>query len=75
MGKRKAIIRKSVAFNVADPYQRKLLEHTAQFTNFSAYMKRLIQRDMEGGGTITAEAQSTITDAPKISADLLNGLI
>ncbi|WP_100373061.1 hypothetical protein [Bacillus sp. FJAT-45037] len=40
---------KSVAFNLLDPYEQQLLEHTSQFTNFSTYMKRLIQRDMEEG--------------------------
>ncbi|MCM3489057.1 hypothetical protein [Alkalihalophilus marmarensis] len=40
---------KSVAFNLSDPYEEQLLEHTKQFTNFSSYIKRLIQRDMEEG--------------------------
>lgn len=39
---------KTVAFNVVDPDQRKLWEHLSQRTNFSAYIKRLIQRDLEG---------------------------
>jgi hypothetical protein len=49
MAKEMDIRRKSVAFNLVDPYQRKLLEYTDQYTNFSAYIKRLIQRDMESG--------------------------
>ncbi len=38
---------KSVMFNIADPDQLKLYEHAAKRTNFSAYIKRLIQRDLE----------------------------
>ncbi|WP_171684035.1 hypothetical protein [Paenibacillus planticolens] len=40
---------KQVVFNIDDPDQKLLLQHAAQRTNFSAYIKRLIQRDMEGG--------------------------
>lgn len=39
---------KSVAFNVNDPDQLQFLEHAEKRTNFSAYIKRLIQRDIEG---------------------------
>jgi hypothetical protein len=49
MEKRKEIVVKSVAFNLADPDQRKMYEWMTRRTNFSAYLKRLIQRDMEGG--------------------------
>jgi uncharacterized protein Yka (UPF0111/DUF47 family) len=38
--------RRSVAFNTADPIQRKLFKHTFKYTNFSAYIKTLIQRDL-----------------------------
>jgi hypothetical protein len=38
---------KSVAFNLADPFEKKLFEHCQQFMVFSAHMKRLVQRDME----------------------------
>lgn len=41
------IKRKQVAFNVADPHQKKLYEHSLKTTNFSAFIKSLIQRDME----------------------------
>lgn len=40
---------KSVAFNLLDPHEEMYLEHASQFTNFSSYIKRLIQRDMEDG--------------------------
>jgi hypothetical protein len=39
--------RKSVVFNLADDYQRRLYEHAMKATNFSYYIKTLIQRDME----------------------------
>jgi len=42
------IVRKPVAFNADDPDQAAMLEHAAQRPNFSGYIKRLIQRDMEG---------------------------
>lgn len=40
---------KSVAFNLADPGEFKLYRHSQQYRNFSKYVKRLIQRDLEGG--------------------------
>ncbi|MED5040758.1 hypothetical protein P9848_01385 [Geobacillus stearothermophilus] len=45
------IVRKPVAFNLDDPDQKELYDHAMKRTNFSAYIKRLIQRDMEGGVT------------------------
>lgn len=45
----KKIVNKSVSFNVVDPYQRQMKEHVEQYPNFSGYIKRLIQRDMENG--------------------------
>ena len=41
-----AIKTKGVAFNIDDPHQKKLLEWAEQFTNFSNYVKRLIDYDM-----------------------------
>lgn len=38
---------KSVAFNFSDSHQRQLYVYSLQFTNFSAYVKMLIQRDMD----------------------------
>jgi hypothetical protein len=46
--KDKEIKTKGVAFNRKDPFQKRLLEYSNQFTNFSSYVKALIQRDMEG---------------------------
>jgi hypothetical protein len=39
--------RKGVVFNIQDPDQVKLYEHAEKRSNFSAYIKRLIQRDMD----------------------------
>lgn len=44
----KEIVNKSVSFNVLDPFQRQLKTHCDNYPNFSGYIKRLIQRDMEG---------------------------
>jgi hypothetical protein len=37
--------RRVIAFNLRDPLQRKLYEHTLNYTNFSAYGKALILAD------------------------------
>lgn len=42
---------KSIAFQLADPTEFKLYHHAlTQGVYFSTYIKRLIQRDIEGGG-------------------------
>lgn len=38
-----------VSFNLDDPYEVKLNIHANKYESFSVYVKRLIQRDMEGG--------------------------
>lgn len=45
----KNIKNRSVSFNLDDPDQKRMFEYANERTNFSAYVKRLIQRDMEGG--------------------------
>lgn len=54
----KQIVNKSVSFNVLDPFQRQMKTHTEQYPNFSGYIKRLIQRDMEGGKAATAQTKT-----------------
>lgn len=44
----KKMVRKSIAFNPADPDQAAMLKHAGERSNFSAYVKRLIYRDMAG---------------------------
>lgn len=40
---------KSMSFKNDCPIESALLEHAMKHSNFAAYVKRLIQRDMEGG--------------------------
>lgn len=68
MGKK--IINKSVSFNVVDPFQLQMKKHTEQYPNFSAYIKRLIQRDMEDG--IKKAPSQPVTN--RMSMTQLNGL-
>lgn len=69
------IRRSPVAFNLADPDQLSLYRHAKKRTNFSAYIKRLIQRDMEGGVTNTAVYSAEIQQDNRIDADFMGGLI
>ena len=39
---------KSVSFNATDPMEASMLAHLTKFSSFSVYVKRLIQRDMDG---------------------------
>jgi hypothetical protein len=59
-------VRKNVSFNIADPDQKALLEYAMQRPNFSAYVKRLIQRDMEGWNPI-AGTSGVMRVAPEIN--------
>ena len=45
------IVTKGVSFNVLDPDQKELLNHASKRRNFSSYIKRLIQRDIDNGFT------------------------
>lgn len=68
----KVIKTKGVSFNIVDPFQKRLYEHAARHTNFSAYVKALIQRDMEGG---TAAISFTHTDSVPITKGMLEQFI
>jgi hypothetical protein len=50
--------RKGVVFNISDPDQVKLFNHAMSRSNFSAYVKRLIQRDMD---SFTSKPETPIT--------------
>lgn len=70
----KEIKNMSVSFNLSDPFQRQMKEYVEQFPNFSGYMKRLIQRDMEGGvnvRTIKKAPQQAVTN---LSMSQLTGI-
>ena len=62
---------KSVAFNLYDPYESRLYDHAKQHKVFSAYVKRLIQRDMEEKKLNNRHVQSTKrTETKGIRLDL-----
>jgi hypothetical protein len=58
---------KSVAFNIADPYELALYEHCKKHKYFSTYIKRLVARDMEGGEKIDL---TKFEEASKIFKDI-----
>lgn len=58
----KNIKNRSVSFNLDDPDQKKMFEYANERTNFSAYVKRLIQRDMEGGVGVPAAHEEVKTE-------------
>lgn len=63
---------KSVAFNPSDPDQKAMLEHAGLRSSFSGYIKRLIQRDMEGG---YPKSQATVKEKTPEFEGLMKGLI
>lgn len=42
--------RKTIVFNLDDPFQRELFEYVNKYKNFSYYGKSLIQRDYDSKG-------------------------
>ncbi len=67
------MIIKSIAFNMEDPDQRAMLEHARRRPNFSGYVKRLIQRDMEGANPSSHKPPEN-KETP-VSRELVKGLI
>lgn len=68
---------KAVSFNLLDPDQLKLYEHAMKRKNFSAYIKRLIQRDIDNAfapRVIHAQAEQT-EEVFEFNDDLLTSLI
>lgn len=54
-------LREEIIFNPEDPFQKKLWEHAKQnSTNFSGYIKRLIQRDFEGASIASYVPQKSL---------------
>lgn len=54
---------KSISFNAMDPFENKMIDHFKSYPNFSSYVKRLIQRDMEGlSSSFVQEAKSEEND-------------
>jgi hypothetical protein len=70
----KKIVNKSVSFNLLDPFQYQMKKHTEQFSNFSSYIKSLIQRDMENG-TKKATTKPVNNQVINGSMSQLNGYV
>lgn len=71
-------VNKGVSFNLSDIDQRKLYEHAMKRTNFSSYVKRLIQRDMEGSSLSKLNDTNPVQTTPdpaNFNSDLMNGLL
>ncbi|GGE62101.1 hypothetical protein [Priestia taiwanensis] len=54
------MVKKTVVFNMEDPDQILLHEHANERKNFSGYVKRLIQRDREGGYSVAPVKISSV---------------
>lgn len=65
------------AFNMDDPYQRKLYYHVVSVgtTNKSDAAKRIFQRDMESGGAQVWKRYEETPDQEMIDQGLMAGLI
>ena len=67
-------VTKAVSFNIADPDQKSLYDHAMKRKNFSSYMKRLIQRDIDNA-FVPQTIQSSPEDDVKMDDSLINNLI
>lgn len=72
-----SIINKGVSFNLYDPDQKKMYDHAMKRSNFSAYVKRLIQRDIEGVRQVSTVHETIAEPKGEVSfnTDLMGGLI
>lgn len=70
----KKIVNKSVSFNVLDPFQLQMMEYIEKYPNFSSYIKRLIQRDMEGGTNVKPIKKAPQQVVSNLSMTQLNGM-
>jgi hypothetical protein len=67
---------KGVSFNLDDPLQKQLYDHAMKHTNFSSYVKALIQRDMERGVPVSQPEQPPEpTKDHLINDDIVKGFI
>jgi len=53
---------KSIGFNEDDHHQKRILDYCNSVGNFSAYVKALVFRDMEGAPAVKGEPQEPETD-------------
>ncbi|SMQ76013.1 hypothetical protein SAMN05444673_2613 [Bacillus sp. OV166] len=70
----KEIRNKSVSFNLVDPFQKQMKDYAEQYPNFSAYVKRLIQRDMEEGTKVRSIKKAPSQVVSNLSMTQLNGI-
>jgi hypothetical protein len=66
-------VTKAVSFNITDPDQNALYEHAMQRKNFSSYIKRLIQRDIDNAFVPQYQVQQE--EEIKMDSGLMNNLI
>ncbi|MEH7249183.1 hypothetical protein V7114_20700 [Neobacillus niacini] len=69
----KEIKNKSVSFNMLDPFQAQMKKYAEQYPNFSGYVKRLIQRDMEEGTKVKAIKKAPSQAVTNLNMTQLNG--
>lgn len=69
------IKRMPVCFNIEDPDQVALLEHAKSRANFSGYIKRLIQRDKEGGRYQPMTQVATAVDSSEEDKEFMLNMI
>lgn len=53
---------KTVSFDLKDGFEKDLLQHAEKKGKFSKYIKRLIQKDREGGVAIAAAPIDQVPD-------------
>jgi len=53
---------KSIGFNDEDHHQKRLLDYCNSVSNFSAYVKALVFRDMEGAPVLKQQPQEPNED-------------
>ena len=64
------IITIGVSFNYFDPEQKALLDHVDKRTNASAFVKRLIQRDVDGVVVSTQFQPKSADIVPTVQVNL-----
>lgn len=70
---------KSVSFNLDDPMELEMYEHTQKFSSFSTFIKRLIQNSLNGGTVEVREKKVKPSNvnvvSPILNKDLIRQLI
>lgn len=70
---------KSVSFNLSDPMEIQMYEHSMKYPSFSTFVKRLIQNAMNTEAPITIKnvdtASANVISTPTISKEIMKQLI